>query len=390
MSMQAKQVQLAWQRSYLSRIRWKLTVTCLLLLLAAKLETANAGTSYPPYAYDLAPIFTPDGRLLSVEYAGAAADHSFPVIIARLAPPKASQQPQAQASSSSILVAMAVQPLRAVQDRLVILPGSSPTLVALSGIWADNYAWLQGALEEQTREWYQYGRPQCAQQVARALARLAQSHASGGGLRPFGGKLLVAGCTSPPPLPISTNGYSLFASSPSSYDEGLDSRRQGNAVSQSQKDSDYAPLLVQQVDPSGSLQDMLPDTPFWILGGSSNQRAGLQQRLSSLFPSQSANDDNKDDGLQVESDLVLDSTDITDSLARLAQSLLQEYSKEDTQKPSEEAVSKGQTRNAVSSSPSARVDVVIISPRKGVFRLPLDAVQELLQRHASQEPETDV
>ncbi|GKY99866.1 hypothetical protein MPSEU_000940300 [Mayamaea pseudoterrestris] len=153
----------------------------LLLLLATTIQHVSAA-AYNSYQYDLTvPQFTPDGRLLQVEYASAAADHSSPLVIARL--------------NDDMIVLMSSKSDNKVQERLIILP-ESDTVVAISGILADSLALLQTAQKESLNHRRMHGNSLTATQIANVVSSACQSHAFGGGLRCYGSTLVVCGCQS--------------------------------------------------------------------------------------------------------------------------------------------------------------------------------------------------
>jgi 20S proteasome alpha/beta subunit len=183
------------------RLRTLLTVVNLIYIFPC---STNANNNYNAYQYDMAvPQFTPDGRLLQVEYASAAADHSTPIISAAI--------------SDELVLICTTRRCRKhddggiFQERLVLVPTgrmvSSTTcapstahdvvVVALSGVLADSLSLLEAVQEERFSHQLMYGFDGSPARVARTIADLCQQHAFGGGLRPFGATLLVCGTTEP-------------------------------------------------------------------------------------------------------------------------------------------------------------------------------------------------
>ena len=187
------------------------------------------GAAYNSYQYDLTvPQFTPDGRLLQVEYASAAADHSSPILMARL--------------NDDSMVMISTRAKNKVQERLILLP-ESDSIVAISGILADSLALLQKVQQESLNYKRIYGTPFKPQQMADVVATACQQHAFGGGLRCYGSTMVVAGC------------------------------------------QDMSLVLLQS-DPSGALQDLRrTDKTFQVIGGAAFQggiKSSLQRRLETM------------------------------------------------------------------------------------------------------------
>jgi len=136
--------------------------------------------TYNNYQYDMTvPQFTPDGRLLQIEYASSAADRSFPIVVAPL--------------GSDFTVLLTVRPShKVVQERLIVLK-ESDTVVALSGILADSLALMQKVQEETLNNRRLYGEALTSLQVATTISSACQQHAFGGGLRPYGSTIVVCG-----------------------------------------------------------------------------------------------------------------------------------------------------------------------------------------------------
>ncbi len=145
-----------------------------------------AASQYNGYQYDMTGAqFTPDGRLLQVEYASAAADHSSPVMV--------------QPIDTDLCLVCTTHRAGVYTERLVLIPTGSlttkqpPIVVALSGILADNMALLEIVQEKRWEQMQLYERPLSASEVAQTIADECQKKAFGGGIRPFGATLLVCG-----------------------------------------------------------------------------------------------------------------------------------------------------------------------------------------------------
>jgi 20S proteasome alpha/beta subunit len=145
---------------------------------------ANAAASnYNAYNYDMTtPQFTPDGRLLQVEYASLAATHSSPCILWRL-------------PGEELTLVMVAKSSKKLQQRLIPLSSSSnqpSTAVCLSGILGDSLALVAKVYEMQDEMRRTYGIATLSpMQVATAIASACQRHSFGGGLRPYGSTICV-------------------------------------------------------------------------------------------------------------------------------------------------------------------------------------------------------
>jgi 20S proteasome alpha/beta subunit len=188
----------------------------------------------------MAPTFTPDGRLLQVEYASVASELSAPILALQV--------------DENTLILMTVKSKNTPQNRIVILPvrgdgkhpESSRMCVAMSGVLADSLCLIQVGLKEASEHYRLYHSPMTVLQFATAMANACQSHSFGGGIRPFGCTLLTCGFSS----------------------TGL--------------------LAMYQTDPSGALvESRASDVPLstpcirWVVGGSSAVQRKVRKRLDS-------------------------------------------------------------------------------------------------------------
>lgn len=234
-------------------MRWHtqlLRSACLLCGLLFKLASSSrTNSNYNVYKYDdTVPQFTPDGRLLQVEYASGAADHSAPVVAAAI--------------SDDLLLMCTTSARRSIgvyQERLVLVPTGNMArttvsdmeeyvVVALSGVLADSLALLEAVQEERFSQQRTYGESgsNIPARVARTIADQCQRHAFGGGLRPFGATLLICG--------VNDDGISLYRTDPS-----------GSILE--------SPSFCSRIDGSTS-------SSFEVVGGGSLART-LKQRLAS-------------------------------------------------------------------------------------------------------------
>lgn len=153
----------------------------ILFLLLLVINTTLANQNYNAYNYDMTtPQFTPDGRLLQVEYASRAATHSSPCVVCKF-------------GAHETLV-MTRKSSRKLQNRLIQL--SETTAVCLSGVVSDSLALLAKVYELQDNNRRLYGSKTLTErQVASAIATACQRHSFGGGLRPYGSTIVIVSPT---------------------------------------------------------------------------------------------------------------------------------------------------------------------------------------------------
>ena len=162
----------------LLRISW-------LWLSYLMLVAGNSNSRYNAYHYDMTtPQFTPDGRLLQVEYASAAADHSSPLVVVAV-------------QDTLVLVTIKSS---TTQDRLVLW--NDKIVIAMSGVLADSIALLQVVAKESTQQSQLFQTSLSLHQVASAIANACQEHSFGGGIRPFGSTMLICGVVHPEKLHV--------------------------------------------------------------------------------------------------------------------------------------------------------------------------------------------
>ena len=234
-----------------------LSLTVVLSLCLVEVVTVSGSTtggkSYNAYNFDLTtPQFTPDGRLLQVEYASAASEHSSPLVALTLPLPleeglkKEENQEtgtvllskQQEFEQALVLISVKqsstksstmedesngshentnLDPTRtgsstfpimtACHNRLVIIPSSHndfsnneirynnnrDVVVAMSGVLADCVALLQKVWDQVSKHYQLYQTHLSCVQVAQVLADACQVHSFGGGIRPYGSTMLVCG-----------------------------------------------------------------------------------------------------------------------------------------------------------------------------------------------------
>ena len=212
---------------------------------------------YNAYSYDLTtPQFTPDGRLLQVEYASRASERSGPLValpVMALSHYEDNDDNSYDNVPSVVIAALSLshssascskseseeidtnddsqanqfkKATRRAQSRLVSLPlgpsistaSSSSIVIGLSGVLADATSLLREARNHLTAYRRTYGLCKLhaalptpndgidlatspaqaaptvvARRVARAIADECQTHSFGGGIRPYGASILVCG-----------------------------------------------------------------------------------------------------------------------------------------------------------------------------------------------------
>jgi 20S proteasome alpha/beta subunit len=320
--------------------------------------------SYNAYNYDLTtPLFTPDGRLLQVEYAYESSRHSPPLL--------------AIPCSEGVVLATVQYFSRRYPHRLrrqqqqtrfvELLLGSSCTfnttvaVVGLSGVIADNIALLQHArkyLDSYTRSYGshpQHGFFNCyrlARHIANVIGDACQSHALGGGLRPYGASLLVC----------SVEHGGMYYSPPK--DDSIDETCHPSSV---------ASIAI--THPSGAVYSTIVnngvnqrsyDPNVFIVGGSSQVQAKLRQRIQHLLNSRT----------REENDMLSFKTTVHVAI----ESLLEEYDRHRKEQQQHEPPTE--------ENMDAEMEILIMSPKHGTHRLSYQDTQLLISRIREQQKES--
>ncbi|MGK3750039.1 MAG: hypothetical protein ACI8RD_002337 [Bacillariaceae sp.] len=178
----------------------------------------SSSSTYNAYNYDqTTPQFTPDGRLLQVEYASAAADLSPPLIVLECFSSSSSNNSKDinnQQDACLILLTVRKQ-ANSPQNRIVIMDdkdehqqskkrgGSSsssssssksfPYCCVMSGILSDSLCLLQVGMKVAAEHSLRYQTSLGMVALTQALADECQSRVFGGGLRPYGSTLMLCG-----------------------------------------------------------------------------------------------------------------------------------------------------------------------------------------------------
>mmetsp|Transcript_16223 Transcript_16223/g.23888 ORF Transcript_16223/g.23888 Transcript_16223/m.23888 type:complete len:326 (-) Transcript_16223:122-1099(-) len=184
----------------------------LLQSLATLPALCMASSSYNAYNYDMTtPLFTPDGRLLQVEYASLAAERSPPLVALSV---------EDREEGHAIILAAFRQPCSSStaaaasrQKRIISLPNCPKIALAMSGVLSDAVDLLR-VVRQHVDSWQRtYGVVETAIDdvagIATVIGDACQSHAFGGGLRPYGASFIVCG------VHDDGNGLSLCKTDPS-------------------------------------------------------------------------------------------------------------------------------------------------------------------------------
>ena len=182
------------------------------------------------------PQFTPDGRLLQVEYASAASDLSSPLVALQL--------------NNNTLVLIALKKSN-TQNRIAVLQDKK-VCVAMSGVLADSVALLQFVLKESSKHFLRCKKELSLLQIATTIANACQLHSFGGGIRPYGCSMLVCG----------------FVGEQNT---------------------------IYQTDPSGAIIEATPSSDSmnqlrWLVGGSQSLRLLLRKRIDQELDRQRNNE----------------------------------------------------------------------------------------------------
>ncbi|KAL3944583.1 MAG: hypothetical protein SGBAC_001349 [Bacillariaceae sp.] len=190
------------------------------------------------------PQFTPDGRLLQVEYASAASHHSAPLVALQVNDTWIVLLTVSQSNTQHRITLFQDDPSSTYHSKAS--NRESPIAIAMSGVLADNLSLLQKVLEAAASTYLKFQKEMSAVQAAKTIGDACQQHAFGGGMRPYGSTMLVC---------------------------GFDKR-------------DNKPLLF-QTEPSGAIFDAAGRTKSkqaiasvqWIIGGSSATQRQLRKQL---------------------------------------------------------------------------------------------------------------
>eukprot|EP00978_Attheya_sp_CCMP212_P009512 scaffold22488_cov40-Attheya_sp.AAC.2 len=251
-----------------------------------RVAAAGRGENYNAYNYDLTtPVFTPDGRILQVEYASMAPSHSSPLVAI-------------QTGTHMILATLQRKPFG---GRIVTLPtgissssSGSTVVVGVSGILSDGMSLVQEGRQALVSQYCTYGGggggESVSKRVAQAMGNACQGRAMGGGLRAYGASLLVVG---------STSTHSCFT---------VSLVHPSGAVTSSFPDDDDRVLPKSSSSPK-----------MWMVGGDKGTQTKLKQQLNELLLH----------GNSHENDNETDETTVALTMKRMVEALIQQYQQND-------------------------------------------------------------
>jgi len=319
-----------------------------LLVMAPLCLVVSGNTNYNIYNYDQTNSqFTPDGRLLQIEYASVASEQSPPVMIVDLCGGNDNDDDE------RCLVLMTIpKQEQSIQQRFIILEhhqgerkNNMPIVLAMSGILSDSLALIQAGLKQLQEPPYSSNSPRVitAMGMAQQLADECQMRSFGGGIRPYGSAVIVCG-----------------------FDHVDDNRNP----------------CVFQTDPSGGMiqhyfrrrdqEDGSSTDSVIVLGGgtlATTQRKRLiqqAQREISAFRS-------RDEPTATKQTL-------SDKIAALARILIQTTTtnqQETTTTSKQHAKEEKSKKNDYSCSP---LEIVVLSPRWGCHRLDKEQIEAIQKR----------
>jgi Proteasome subunit A N-terminal signature len=374
-----------------------------LLILSGITRKASSSNSYNPYMYDLtAPLFTPDGRLLQTEYATRAADHSSPLVSARIHDHLAVMacchgRRRGGAASTTSTFGNGPPPLPLpppVQERLILLPSPSasisclsvathhdqndnpsslpsrptpPTIVlALAGVRADCLHLLQVVQDRVWEIHRKYGSVSNAwdtqdeaattttllnaRAIATVIASECQRFTFGGGIRTLGGTVWVT----------ASDNWLLHGAS------SIESDHFAAAAA-----ADEALFVLHQTDPSGAVHDVVLGRNTAVLGGG-DAGLRLQRRLDQEWSGTWNNDDKN----------LVDDTGAHEHERRCLGHLLSILVEERERDMHSSDAHKVDTKNDAKSW-SSLLEVVLLSPSKGAIKLTSNQVRSLLLAHST-------
>mmetsp|Transcript_12226 Transcript_12226/g.15985 ORF Transcript_12226/g.15985 Transcript_12226/m.15985 type:complete len:320 (-) Transcript_12226:34-993(-) len=171
---------------------WSTQFLLLFCSLRPKGHICASAEAYNAYQYDMTlPQFTPDGRLMQLEYARLATDHSAPIFALPLVSEDDKDSP-----AGSVLAILTYRPALRLQQRLHVYENSknrgNAVLLGMAGVLADCGALSRKVQESNIEHEKKFGAPfTTAHQWAMAASQQCQIYTLGGGIRPYGAGLIV-------------------------------------------------------------------------------------------------------------------------------------------------------------------------------------------------------
>ena len=309
----------------------RLVVLCLMALAVPSMVMGSSSSSgsrgsknYNAYNYDTAtPTFTPDGRLLQVEYASMASSHSFPLVVLRL-PDNGNDRANTNTSKNhggdegSVLI---VTMSSSSQRRIVSLERSD-CVVAMSGVLSDSLVLLRKVFKQMQTNLGMYGNSGPSSSVVETVSSACQEHAFGGGLRPYGSTFVV----------VSNDG-----------------------------DSTPGRVEVSVTDPSGGVKSL--SDPIVVVGSTKNIQSNIRKQCEAAIHSDNS---------------------IADSLRVVARVLLEQHRERQSQRVGKRQKDKDNNDNKDNNDSDVTLEAAIVSPKHGIFRLDDAQTQDLMQKVVQQ------
>ncbi|KAL7581723.1 hypothetical protein ACA910_022263 [Epithemia clementina (nom. ined.)] len=241
---------------------------------------------YSPYQYDMsAPTFTPDGRLLQLEYACRTADHSPPIFILPLSSQSNdNHNPINNDENHQMLAIVTYRPSFRLQERLLVYSnsvynnvddGRKSVMIGFAGVMADCCALGRKLQEDSIENQRLFGVPFTrAREWAVAASRRCHRHACGGGIRPYGANCVVV---------ESNDGGRVIKSKEKST--VINGARSGSDTPTEKRSSIFATICT--TDPSGAIQTLSGseiERPLALVGGGLLRENKMKRTLEGDWP----------------------------------------------------------------------------------------------------------
>ena len=375
----------ARMRSFLLIFHVLLSLVVVIVVDGSSYSSSSSSNNYNAYHYDMTtPMFTPDGRLLQVEYASAAAENAaastqtsqssspFPILIVRLQPHQQQrsqeEEQQQNGSENDEMVLFVTARPSSTTSRFVVLKDNNnnnnnnnkrnDVVVAMSGVWSDCWALLR-ILQREENKWtrtygHHGGRGMATTAVVRSMVHTISSacqlHAFGGGIRPYGATLVLAGAHHRATTTTTTT----------------DSNNLSSSI-----------MEIYKTDPSGAIQTLLSsssssssssarDVPnFVALGGGPDQRRSITERFQRNYSIQHSNHQKL--------------PPLPHTLLSAVETFLEGQKK--TRKPHQKKKNRKDKEEEEERDPSGEdltVEAVVLSSKHGAYRVNQQQIERLL------------
>ncbi|VEU40004.1 unnamed protein product [Pseudo-nitzschia multistriata] len=381
-------------------------------------STTNRNT-YNVYNYDqTTPQFTPDGRLLQVEYASSAADLSPPLVVFECLSTTygtsdnddehrdEDANDNSQSYPCTVLIAIPKES-NSPQHRIVIIEETDdgkqerlpPMLsrlnrsycVAMSGILADSLALLQAGMKAAGQHTLQYQMFFGMESLAQAVADECQSRVFAGGLRPYGSTLVLCGydcddgyrAKSSESLIYQTDpsgGILQHYTRPNTYDDKEKQRHhhyESSAATTFGVPKKKKKSLLRRKD-AADKNGAIKSRVRCVVGGSPSLQRQLHKRIDqALVKFENNLRQNKQNRRE---------PSLAERIACVAKILIQETTKGDVGAKNNDEASHAEQHGSSESSSNRTLEIVLVSPTLGCHRLDdrqLRAIQELVRDEKS-------